>query len=100
LAATIDAMPIYEFRCEACGAVFEELVEAGTEATTCAACGSERTRRMLSAQAAPFSLLKTPGGSRKQERRNARLRASTEARFKEARRRARARGRSGSGDGS
>jgi putative FmdB family regulatory protein len=90
-------MPIYEFQCEDCGAVFEELVKTGTEATTCGACGSERTRRLLSSQAAPFSLVKTPGARRKQERRNAKLREGTKARFKEARRRARARGRTGSG---
>lgn len=45
-------MPIYEFECEGCGERFEELV--GAEATAaCPACGSERTRRLLSAVSPP-----------------------------------------------
>jgi putative FmdB family regulatory protein len=83
-------MPIYEFRCEQCGAEFEELTEAGAE-VPCPACGSERTKRIYSAQAAPFSLVKTRGEARKQERQNAKLRERTGARFKESRQRARER---------
>jgi putative FmdB family regulatory protein len=41
-------MPIYEFECEECGARFEELVAAGTEAMACPECGSARARRLLS----------------------------------------------------
>jgi putative FmdB family regulatory protein len=41
-------MPIYEFECEECGSRFEELVEAGAEGIACPACGSRRTRRLLS----------------------------------------------------
>ena len=41
-------MPIYEFECEECGAAFEELVAAGAEGVPCPACGSRRTRRLLS----------------------------------------------------
>jgi len=45
-------MPIYEFECEACGERFEELV-ATDAAAVCPACGSERTRRLLSNVAPP-----------------------------------------------
>lgn len=85
------AMPIYEFVCEACGARFEDLVAAGTGPVACAECGSARTRRLYSAQAATPKLVKTPAEMRKQERANARLRERTRQRFKEARSRARAR---------
>lgn len=45
-------MPIYEFECEECGARFEELVGAAATAP-CPACGSERTRRLLSPVSPP-----------------------------------------------
>jgi putative FmdB family regulatory protein len=90
-------MPIYEFRCEECGAEFEELIKAGGEAPACLSCGSMRVKRTFSAQAAPFSLVKTPGGARKQERRNAQLRETSKRRFKQARQLAREQRRSGSG---
>jgi putative FmdB family regulatory protein len=96
-ATTIARMPIYEFRCEECGAEFEELVKAGSNATACPSCGSKRVKRTFSAQAAPFGLVKTPGEARKQERRNAQLRQATKSRFKQARQRAREQRRSGSG---
>jgi putative FmdB family regulatory protein len=83
-------MPIYEFRCEQCGAEFEALTEAGAE-VDCPVCGSERPKRVYSAQAAPFSLVKPGGDARKQEARNAKLRERTKARFKESRQRARER---------
>jgi putative FmdB family regulatory protein len=44
-------MPIYEFECEKCAAHFEELVPLSTASIACPACGSGRTRRLLS----PFS---------------------------------------------
>lgn len=83
-------MPIYEFRCEACGARFEGLYPAGTRSAPCRECGSERTARVLSSPGAPLHLVKTPAEARKQERKNAQLKARTKARFKETRRRARA----------
>jgi putative FmdB family regulatory protein len=83
-------MPIYEFRCEECGAGFEQLVGAGTDAVPCPECDSARTVRVYSAPAAPLHLVKTPGEARKQERRNATLRETTKARFKQARARQRA----------
>lgn len=42
-------MPIYEFACEQCGKEFERLVFGSvTEAVTCPACGSDRTRKQFS----------------------------------------------------
>jgi putative FmdB family regulatory protein len=84
-------VPMYEFRCGACGERFEALVDAGTESAECRLCGSPNTGRVYSAQAAPMSLVKPPGERRKQERANEKLRAGTKARFKESRRRARER---------
>jgi putative FmdB family regulatory protein len=46
-------MPIYEFECEECAARFEELVAAGAEGVACAACGSIRTRRLMSSVSPP-----------------------------------------------
>ena len=91
-AATIGPMPIYEFLCEACGARFEELVDAGTESVDCGACASQRTRRVYSPQGRPFRIVKTPGDTRQQERRNAQLRERTKQRFGAARRQARRQG--------
>jgi putative FmdB family regulatory protein len=44
-------MPIYEYRCERCGAQFEELTltSSGTEPVACRACDSRRVTRLLSA---------------------------------------------------
>jgi putative FmdB family regulatory protein len=86
-------VPLYEFECERCGARFEELVDAGTADVACRSCGGEGTRRVYSAPGAPLKVVKTPGETRKQERRNAALRAGTKRRFKEARQRARHGGR-------
>lgn len=45
-------MPIYDYRCTACGKTFELLVRAAT-VPTCPACGSEALDRLVSAPAAP-----------------------------------------------
>jgi putative FmdB family regulatory protein len=82
-------MPIYEYRCEACEERFEELVSADAPAPACPRCGAERAKRLLSAQAAPFDVVRTPGSMRKQERKNAQLHARTKADFKARRRKAR-----------
>jgi putative FmdB family regulatory protein len=82
-------MPIYEFECEECGARFDRLVEAGTETVSCERCGSERTVRRYSAQAATFKLVKSPGDARKQEARNAVLHKNTKDAFKARRKAAR-----------
>lgn len=82
-------MPIYEFHCDGCGERFEALVDVGTPSVDCRSCGAVETRRVFSAQAAPMSLVQTPGQKRKQERKNAKLHATTKADFKARRRRAR-----------
>ncbi|MBN1106516.1 MAG: zinc ribbon domain-containing protein [Deltaproteobacteria bacterium] len=42
-------MPIYEYRCEACGAVTEYLVGVGKDETVrCSACGGSEMSRVLS----------------------------------------------------
>ena len=88
-------MPMYEFLCAACGERFEGLVAAGTESAECPACGTGEATRVFSAQATPFRLVKSPGDTRKQERRNAVLRSDAKTAFKERRRRARG----GTGEG-
>ena len=42
-------MPIYEFRCDACGDEFEELVRSSDEQVECPRCGSARASRKMSA---------------------------------------------------
>ena len=86
-------MPIYEFRCASCGERFEALVDAGTETAPCRVCGADGAPRVLSAQAAPFGLVKSGGDKRRQERSNEALRTRTKADFKARRRR------TGKGDG-
>ena len=82
-------MPIYEFRCGSCGERFEALVDVGAATEECRHCGAPGAERVFSAQAAPFGLVKTPGETRKQEARNAQLRAKTKADFKQRRQAAR-----------
>ena len=82
-------MPIYEFLCGACGERFDALVDLGMEAVECRICGASGAERVLSPQAAPFGLVKSPGAARGQEARNAKLRERTKADFKARRKRAR-----------
>jgi putative FmdB family regulatory protein len=78
-------MPIYEFECEACGEVFEELVAAGA-AAPCPRCGSERTRRLLSTVSPPGRM---PRGAavRSDESRRRENVAAREQRISESRKR-------------
>ncbi len=46
-------VPVYEFECEECGDRFEELAPGDTESLVCPACGSDRTRRLLSPVSPP-----------------------------------------------
>jgi putative FmdB family regulatory protein len=48
-------MPIYEFECEECGAVFEELLpRSDSPAPACPSCGAkDRARRLLSGISPP-----------------------------------------------
>jgi putative FmdB family regulatory protein len=45
-------MPVYDYRCSACGHCFEELVRLG-ETPSCPACGAGEPKKLLSAPAAP-----------------------------------------------
>ncbi len=83
-------MPIYEFRCDACGTRFESLVSVGTEAAPCRGCGAAGARRVLSEPAPPFKLVRTPGGYRRQDDKNRRLREKTKRDFKQKMARGRA----------
>jgi putative FmdB family regulatory protein len=81
-------VPIYEFECEQCGVRFEELVAADAAASACAACGSARTRRLLSNVSPPG---RQPRGaavrsdeSRRSEREAARQDRITESRKRRA----------------
>jgi putative FmdB family regulatory protein len=80
---------MYEFRCGSCGERFEALVAVGTTTEECRLCGAAGAERVLSAQAAPFGLVHTPGSARQQEARNAQLRTKTKADFKARRKAAR-----------
>jgi putative FmdB family regulatory protein len=82
-------MPIYEFRCDACGAKFDALIRAGEKPGECVECGASQLRRTYSPQATPHRLVKSRGEARKQERANAKLREGAKVRFKDARARAR-----------
>lgn len=84
-------MPIYEFRCGVCGERFESLAAVGTTTARCRNCGAGDAKRVLSPQAAPMTLVKTPAARRKQEAANAKLRERTKAEFKARRKRARER---------
>jgi len=42
-------MPMYDFSCQDCAAVFEELLVKDEETAVCPQCGSTKTIRMLSA---------------------------------------------------
>ncbi|MDR2696804.1 MAG: zinc ribbon domain-containing protein [Deltaproteobacteria bacterium] len=42
-------MPMYDFSCQRCGAVFEELLTNGNDAAACPTCGADGAVRLLSA---------------------------------------------------
>jgi len=91
--ATIAVVPLYEFECGRCGARFEDLVDAGTETADCRECGARGARRAYSAPAPEPRIVKTGGALRRQEARNAELRASAKREFKARRAAARRRAR-------
>ena len=41
-------MPLYEYRCPACGAKFSDLADVDAAAPTCPKCGNAETRRLIS----------------------------------------------------
>ena len=54
-------MPIYEFRCEQCGALFEELTSSADAARVCCQrCESQRVTRLLSAFAVASTETRRP----------------------------------------
>ena len=60
-------MPLYEYQCRACSAVFEELVRASDadQPASCPACGAEGAERLLSPTAAlPHEGAATSGSPR------------------------------------
>jgi len=81
-------MPVYEFECEECGVRFEELTGAETRSPACPACGSERTRRLLSpvspAGRQPRGAKVRSGESQRREREAARGERLAESRRKRA----------------
>jgi putative FmdB family regulatory protein len=74
-------MPIYEFECDECGEVFDDLVAAGTEVAVCTACGRSGARRRLST----FALTRqpTPRQRRRMEDKRGTDRGGAERRFKD-----------------
>lgn len=79
-------MPIYEFECEECAAVFEELVAASAGAVPCPECGSERTRRLMSAVSPPGRQPRGAGVRSEESRRREKVAARTD-RITESRKR-------------
>ncbi len=61
-------MPIYEFECGNCGERFEELAAAGTESSSCPACGIEGAERRLSS----FGLTRQPTANQRRRMEDAR----------------------------
>jgi putative FmdB family regulatory protein len=41
-------MPIFEYECEKCGRLFEELVMSGAQEVVCPSCGSARVEKLIS----------------------------------------------------
>jgi putative FmdB family regulatory protein len=41
-------MPIYEYKCKQCGALFEAIVLSGEVSALCRTCGSDQVERQLS----------------------------------------------------
>jgi putative FmdB family regulatory protein len=78
------SMPIYEFECEGCGARFEELVSADARPPACSACGSARTRRLIS-NVSPPGRQPRGGGVRSDESRRREREAARQDRMAEAR---------------
>ncbi len=52
-------MPIYEYKCAACGSQFEKLVRASSPAIACPGCGGEKLEQKYST----FAAQKSEGGA-------------------------------------
>jgi putative FmdB family regulatory protein len=81
-------MPLYEFECDGCGDRFEELAPSDTQSLVCPACGSTRTRRLLSPVSSPGRQPRgagvRSGESQRREREAARGERLVEAKRKRA----------------
>jgi putative FmdB family regulatory protein len=42
-------MPIYEFKCDECGAISEFLIDGRSDSVSCRSCGSEALEKIMSA---------------------------------------------------
>jgi putative FmdB family regulatory protein len=80
-------MPLYDFRCRACGATFEARAPAG-ELARCPDCDSEDTERLLSPFAGPFTVAPRGLAARRSDA-TRRVREEQRAERKEERRRQR-----------
>jgi putative FmdB family regulatory protein len=78
-------VPIYEFECEGCGAVFEELVAAGAT-VPCPECGAKETRRLMSTVSPPGRMPRGAGVRSEESRRREKV-AAREQRISESRKR-------------
>lgn len=56
-------MPIYEYRCEACGLVFERIVFGSSPRVSCPACGAENVERKPSSFGIGGAARSASGGS-------------------------------------
>lgn len=65
-------MPVYDYRCAACGNCFEELVRLG-ETPNCPACGASAPQKLLSVPSAPGQSRATVASARKQAAREGHL---------------------------
>jgi len=54
-------MPIYEYRCDACGGQFEKLVRSSSPAVACPGCGDEKVERQYSTFAAKMGSTSAKG---------------------------------------
>ncbi|HKK01347.1 MAG TPA: zinc ribbon domain-containing protein [Desulfuromonadales bacterium] len=55
-------MPIYEYRCQACGAVFEKIRRQPTEKEACPKCGGDAIRGVSAPAAGPAARGAACGG--------------------------------------
>lgn len=56
-------MPIYEYRCESCGLVFERIVFASSPRVSCPSCGAENVERQPSSFGIGGAARSASGGS-------------------------------------
>jgi putative FmdB family regulatory protein len=85
-------MPLYEFRCRACDARFEEIVAAGGTAR-CPSCSSQETERVFSPIAPPrVPVGLTGGAARDSNARRTEREAQRKERFVAERKRGRGEG--------